>query len=172
MSDSGINRRRFLESSGGTVAGSVAVSLATSMPSGAWAKPLGAIEQQTADVLLRVCRLLYPHDDLDDNYYAACVESLDVKAAADAALVTQLNEGVANLNGAPEKFLDLQEVEQIKALTALEATSFFQTVRGHMVVALYTDRKVWAELGYEGPSFKLGGYLDRGFNDIDWLPET
>jgi len=38
-------------------------------------------------------------------------------------------------------------------------------------VALYTDRKVWSELGYEGPSFKFGGYLERGFNDIDWLSE-
>jgi hypothetical protein len=27
-------------------------------------------------------------------------------------------------------------------------------------------------LGYEGPSFERGGYLNRGAGDIDWLPET
>jgi hypothetical protein len=26
-------------------------------------------------------------------------------------------------------------------------------------------------LGYEGPSFDKGGYLERGFNDLDWLPD-
>ena len=26
-------------------------------------------------------------------------------------------------------------------------------------------------LGYEGSSFEQGGYLHRGFNDLDWLPE-
>jgi hypothetical protein len=26
-------------------------------------------------------------------------------------------------------------------------------------------------LGYEGRSFAKGGYLQRGFNDLDWLPE-
>ena len=26
-------------------------------------------------------------------------------------------------------------------------------------------------LGYEGTSFDKGGYVNRGFNDLDWLPE-
>jgi len=30
---------------------------------------------------------------------------------------------------------------------------------------------LWQVLGYQGPSFELGGYLNRGFNDLDWLPE-
>jgi len=25
-------------------------------------------------------------------------------------------------------------------------------------------------LGYEGPSFDKGGYINRGFDDLDWLP--
>ena len=39
------------------------------------------------------------------------------------------------------------------------------------VVALYDDREVWELLGYEGPSFDKGGYVDRGFDDLDWLPD-
>ena len=42
---------------------------------------------------------------------------------------------------------------------------------GVAVVALYDDREVWELLGYEGPSFDQGGYLNRGFDDLDWLPE-
>ena len=29
--------------------------------------------------------------------------------------------------------------------------------------------RVWAHIGYEGSSFERGGYLQRGFDDIDWL---
>ena len=39
------------------------------------------------------------------------------------------------------------------------------------VVALYDDHEVWELLGYEGPSFDKGGYLHRGFDDLDWLPD-
>jgi hypothetical protein len=28
---------------------------------------------------------------------------------------------------------------------------------------------VWAKFGYEGPSADKGGYISRGFDDIDWL---
>ncbi|MFP6780320.1 MAG: gluconate 2-dehydrogenase subunit 3 family protein [Gammaproteobacteria bacterium] len=171
MSKPRINRRRFLAAGGDTVAGGVAVSLVASLPASTWAKSLNVIEQPAAEVMLRVCRLLYPHDSLADDYYAACVESLDTKAEGDAALATQLKDGVGQFMKNNSEFLKSTEEEQLKALEAISGSDFFQTVRGHMVVALYTDRKVWSELGYEGPSFKFGGYLERGFNDIDWLSE-
>jgi hypothetical protein len=28
----------------------------------------------------------------------------------------------------------------------------------------------WAHFGYEGSSYEMGGYFDRGFQDLDWLP--
>jgi len=39
------------------------------------------------------------------------------------------------------------------------------------VLTLYNLPEVWEALGYEGASFDKGGYLTRGFNDLDWLPE-
>jgi hypothetical protein len=173
MSKTRINRRQFLETGSETVAGGVTASLVATLPNSAWAASLAAIDQPTADVLLRVCRVLYPHDDLSDDYYAVCVEGLDAKAAKDSELAKQLKSGVAGLNGSTgAKFLDMNEPDQVQVLTELEGTPFFRAVRGHMVVALYNDRKVWSHFGYEGPSFPFGGYLDRGFNDIDWLPEA
>jgi hypothetical protein len=175
MSKATINRRQFLETGGRGVAGGVAASLlpALVVADDGWAAKLGAISQPNAEILLRMCRVLYPHDSLHDGYYAACVESLDAKAAADEDLAEQLRDGVTDLNDAAGgKFLEVDETKQIAALRAVESMPFFQAVRGHMIVALYTDRKVWSEFGYEGPSYPFGGYLERGFNDIDWLPES
>jgi hypothetical protein len=42
-------------------------------------------------------------------------------------------------------------------------------MRGSLVTALYNQKELWPKLGYEGSSFDKGGYIERGFNDIDWL---
>lgn len=36
----------------------------------------------------------------------------------------------------------------------------------------YRDPAVWKLIGFEGSSLEHGGYLERGFDDIDWLPKT
>ena len=57
-----------------------------------------------------------------------------------------------------------------KLLQELADTEFFTFVCGIAVVSLYDDHEVWELLGYEGASFDKGGYIDRGFDDLDWLP--
>jgi hypothetical protein len=42
-------------------------------------------------------------------------------------------------------------------------------VQGDLVVGLYNNQEVWPKFGYEGESASKGGYMNRGFNDIDWL---
>ena len=44
------------------------------------------------------------------------------------------------------------------------------TVKAKFVTTFYDDREVWGLLGYEVDSFAQGGYLHRGFDDLDWLP--
>ncbi|MBI3798508.1 MAG: hypothetical protein HY268_16290 [Deltaproteobacteria bacterium] len=56
-------------------------------------------------------------------------------------------------------------------MKSMETTPFFQTVRGAMVTDFYNQPVVWKQFGYEGSSWQLGGYLNRGFNDISWLPK-
>ena len=46
-----------------------------------------------------------------------------------------------------------------------------EVVRSTAVVEVYSDTATWRRLGYEGPSFAQGGYLHRGFDDLDWLPD-
>ena len=42
-------------------------------------------------------------------------------------------------------------------------------VRGGLIGGLYNQKAVWPIFGYEGASYEEGGYMDRGFNDINWL---
>ena len=58
-----------------------------------------------------------------------------------------------------------------KYLTKMGRTEFFEHVRGTTTVTLYNDKETWELLGYEGASYDEGGYINRGFNDLDWLPE-
>ncbi len=47
--------------------------------------------------------------------------------------------------------------------------AFFQKIRGGLVGGIYGNADVWPLLGYEGASADQGGYINRGFDDIDWL---
>ena len=42
---------------------------------------------------------------------------------------------------------------------------------GNYVEARARFEEGWKKLGYEGSSAEHGGYLHRGFDDIDWLPK-
>jgi hypothetical protein len=48
-------------------------------------------------------------------------------------------------------------------------TPFFQSLRSNFVPYFYSNPAIWPLFGYEGPSNDKGGYLHRGFNDIDWI---
>ena len=110
-----------------------------------------------------VARAMYPHEALADEVYARVSDKL--AEAAEAAGV--IEEGVAALPGFTEK----SDVERVQALQAIEGSEFFELVRSTAVVEIYSDPRTWEAFGYEGPSFEKGGYLNRGFDDLDWLPE-
>ncbi len=38
--------------------------------------------------------------------------------------------------------------------------------------SLYNQKELWPRFGYEGSSAEHGGYINRGFADIDWLPKA
>ncbi len=137
---------------------------------------LQALDQDSATALVAMTRAMYPHDRLPDRHYERVVAALDAKAAADARMKTLLTEGVgwlATTTGRwPREFGSLSEEEKVAALRRLEHTPFFQAVAGEVVVNLYSQHDVWPYFGYEGPSNDKGGYLHRGFDDIDWLDDA
>ena len=115
-------------------------------------------------------RAIYPHDALPDDVYARVGEKLAEAAREDPGTERTIEDGVSALNGG-RPFADLPADEQLEALKAIEGSDFFELVRSTAVVEVYSDQRTWQLVGYEGSSFDKGGYLDRGFNDLDWLPD-
>ena len=64
------------------------------------------------------------------------------------------------------------EADRVALLQRIEQTEFFQKIRGDLVVSLYNQKELWPKFGYEGSSAEHGGYIKRGFADIDWLPKV
>ena len=50
-----------------------------------------------------------------------------------------------------------------------QEVQFFKKIQGDLVTGLYNNKELWPLFGYEGSSWQKGGYLTRGFNDLDWL---
>ena len=166
-----LNRREFLATAGKVTASVVVLSGTTTIlaSNGAWAMDLKALSPSEAETLLKMTRQLYPHRMLGDIYYAEVVEAFDTKMQADSTLKGLVTEGVAGLDrvyGVP--WLVLSEGYQIDALKRIEKSEFFQTLRGHTVVALYNNKNIWPNFGYQGSSAQDGGYLFRGFQDAGW----
>ena len=115
-------------------------------------------------------RTIYPHDALPDDVYARVGEKLAEAAREDPGTARTIEDGVSALNGS-RPFADLLADEQLEALKGIEDSDFFELVRSTAVVEVYSDQRTWQLVGYEGPSFDKGGYIDRGFNDLDWLPD-
>jgi hypothetical protein len=134
-------------------------------------KPETAIPgSQATATITAAARAMYPHDALPDDVYARVSERLAASARADSGTARTVQDGVAALNGG-RPFAELPEDEQLKILEGIEGSDFFELVRSTAVVEIYSDQRTWQLLGYEGPSFDKGGYVDRGFNDLDWLPD-
>ena len=120
--------------------------------------------------LTAVARTMYPHDALPDDVYARVGERLAEVAREDPGAARTIEDGVAALDGA-RPFTGLPADEQVRTLKRIEGSEFFELVRSTAVVEVYSDQRTWRLVGYEGPSFDQGGYLHRGFNDLDWLPD-
>ena len=174
------DRRRFLRDSLGAVgAYAVAAGGATWLvaPGKAWAVSYDALEPELARTLLAMTRALYPHEFLGDAYYALVVKDLDVEASGfdDKGRLDALREGAQALDlAAGGDFAAGSADTREEALHAVSAShpEFFQSVRSKQVVSLYNQPEVWAQFGYEGPSYPHGGYLYDGFDDLAWLPDA
>lgn len=131
-----------------------------------------ALEQNVAAAVAALARTLYPHVALPDSVYARVPAKIDEAAREDAAQARTVNDGVADLDGRGDQpFVERSAEQQLADAKAIEGSDFFELVRSTAVVEIYSDPQTWKLLGYEGPSFAQGGYIDRGFNDLDWLPD-
>lgn len=113
---------------------------------------------------------MYPHDALPAGVYARVGEKLAEAAREDSRTARMIEEAVSALNDR-QRFAELGPDERVGALQSIDGSEFFELVRSTAVVEIYSDPRTWRLCGYEGPSFDKGGYINRGFNDLDWLPD-
>ena len=160
-------RRRFIVA---TV--SAGLSLSLIRISSAWAQATPGQSPQLASTLGRMARLLYPHATVPDSIYAGVVDSIMTMAAEDPQMSATLDLAASQLDQARgTDFFQLDEASQLAVMTKLQQQPFFEAIRFQVLARFYSNPEVWKVINYPGPSVQLGGYVDRGFNDIDWLPE-
>ena len=170
--------RRFFLKGAAAAAPAVAVASAAGLSlEHAWAEG-GALEPATLVTLVKVARDIYPHDFLGDVYYITAMKPWNEKAGGDPAVKTMLEDGVKRLDADAHDrhksaYNDVAwEDDRVKLLQGIEQTEFFKKIRSDLVVSLYNQHDLWPKFGYEGSSADKGGYIARGFNDIDWLPKV
>ena len=152
-----------------------AAGVAAAVPGGvpAWAADepstapdLEHLDATQATILLAVTRTLFPHDMLGDRFYWPVVASIDA-AMSGAATSKAVSAGLAALGA---DFAGLDAAAREAALAKLEGTPFFTLAYNETINGLYTNKELWQLFGYEGSSVEHGGYINRGFDKIDWLP--
>lgn len=163
------SRRRFLLSTI-TYSGLLATGMSAAVfrVGSAWAQS----PENNVGELAKIARLLFPHDGIADDVYAAVIDSILSDAANDSSLSEVLDDAVSALNAAQDAdWFNIGAREQIAAMQAVENEAFFAAIQGAVRERFYSHPKVWEHIAYPGSSVEYGGYVDRGFNDIDWLPE-
>jgi hypothetical protein len=172
------SRRIFLQGAATAVpVAAVAASTGLSIED-AWAADATTLTPAALKTLVKVARDIYPHDFLVDSYYITAIKPWDGKAAKDPAIKAMLEDGVRRLDQDAKDHHKLGyaevpwEADRVVLLQGIEQTEFFKKIRSDLVVSLYNQEELWPKFGYEGSSAEHGGYIKRGFNDIDWLPKV
>jgi hypothetical protein len=135
----------------------------------AWVAGLRVFGAGEAQHLLAAMRTLYPHDGLPDPVYRRTVAALDALCQRQPALAAPLRALLSALSSAvPAPFAACSESYRTTALRNAEAAGLpgFRLLQHLTVRFLYDDLAVWQAFGYEGAAYHLGGYVQRGFDDL------
>jgi hypothetical protein len=125
-----------------------------------------------AETVTALAPTLYPHDAVPDAVYERVSAKIAEAVREDPAQARMVSDGVADLDRrGKEPFTKRPAGQRLADAEAIAGSEFFALVRSTAVVEVYSDPTTWGVLGYEGPSFAKGGYLRRGFDDLDWLPD-
>ena len=170
VSPKGMTRRQLLARA--TVAGAsfVVGSGFVAARNAAWATELTAISPTAFATLVQMARDIYPHDKIEDQYYVIAVKGYDTaETAPEIATGVSALDAAARGKGFASYLYTSWEDDRVRILRGMEESPFFQKVRGGLVTGLYNQKAIWPVFGYEGESYSKGGYINRGFDDIDWL---
>lgn len=159
-----IARREFLVSS--------IIAAATALAGGripmAAATPLAVAQADWQSVL----ESMFPHPPVDRRFYVLASSALTAAAGKDPGTRQLLASGWQSLEAAAGgSWTGASPAGRTAALGTIVDTPLFVLLRQTMVFTFYASPDVWQTFGYEGDAWRFGGYLGRGVNTIDWLPD-
>jgi hypothetical protein len=174
-----VGRRAFLRGSATAVPAAAIAAAGVSLgPEAAWAQNATTLKPHIMATLVLMARDIYPHDRIADIYYVQAVVGYDAKAGQDIEFSKMVEDGVAQLDAAAQTRFNSPyvavawESDRVLLLQGVEGEALFQKLHGDLLVTFYNNKEIWPKFGYEGASADKGGYIHRGFNDIDWLPQA
>jgi len=125
-------------------------------------KPFSEADRAT---LTSVAQDLFPHPVLSDAPYRAIVDAT-FPASARAGTLSDAATAARSLAG----YTASAKAARRARLAPRLSEPFFMGFRFAVLAGLYSDLSVTSRFGYQGPSLAEGGYIDRGFDALPWLP--
>ena len=120
------------------------------------------------ELLASVAYDILPYAELPPELYVkAAQQILDVKDNNILAGLEKLRAATRNV-----AWKDVPESERVAILSSLQDSPFFGVIRTNTLQVLLRDPATFAIVGYGGSSIQYGGYIRRGFDDINWLPAS
>lgn len=168
----GMNRRMFLMTT--TMAGVTTGA----MVGGVRIAAAAVLDGSQSATLLRMIRDIYPHPDLlQVAHYQAIADTVAANADGDAGIAVSLKDGISRIDEQAQalfgsSYVDIEDADAREGvLRHFQHEAFFQTVRWTAYFGIYDNKEIWPLFGYQGASFEYGGYIERGFSDITFVPE-
>ena len=168
----GMSRRMFLMTT--TMAGVTT----NAMLSGAAFAGSSALNTAQSASVLQMVQDIYPHPDLLElSHYEAIAASVTKTADEDEAAAKTLTDGLARLDEKAQvlygsTYTEIEDADTREGLLRhFQGEGFFQSVRWTAYFGIYNNKDIWPLFGYQGSSVEYGGYIDRGFSDITFVPE-
>ena len=167
-----MNRRMFLMTT--AMAGITTSSL---LGGAAFAQSSMFNQAQNAQ-LLQMVQDIYPHPGLlQVSHYENIVATVTGAMEDDSDAASALTDGLERIEAKAQELFGVSytEIEDPDAREGLlrhfQDEGFFQGVRWTAYFGIYDNKDIWPLFGYEGSSVEYGGYIDRGFSDITFVPE-
>ena len=147
------------------------VGLITMLAAQAWKPGLAmATELPSLAQWQSVLATLFPHPSLDPGRYETPAAAI-LQAMTSSPGREVLGAGWEALEAAAGgKWQEADAGARHAAMATLAATPFFNLLRQTMVFTFYNEPANWASFGYRSGAWSFGGWLARGVDTIDWLP--
>ncbi len=129
-------------------------------------------ELDTEKVLSNVAMDLFPHDNFPKHIYDDVARAIMDSMTQSEQIENLVNNGLSKLqeSSAIDKWESLSYSKRRELLVQLQAEPVFRHLLSTAVRVIYQHPDVWELIGYGGSAIEHGGYINRGFDDIDWLP--